>query len=169
MLTSGELPSLRGSALDELFASAEAGEIPVGKGDGQALIATGTSATKPLLALVRLLAWRGKKFDPRSQSLCNLISPFGVRAITADVYVDSSRLDGRPCIVLDYSKTSWIVGSRRDSPNRPRPVRGLGLRAIPSCTTAILAEVRHGIGFGAVRALRDCVDESLMNARLIPA
>jgi hypothetical protein len=127
MLTAGELPSLRGSALDDLFASAEAGEIPVGKGDGQALIVTGTSATKPLLALVRLLAWRGKEFDPRSQSLRNLISPFGVRAITADVYVDSSRLDGRPCIVLDYSKTSWIGRWVRDEIRQIGPGLYVGL------------------------------------------
>lgn len=127
MLTARELPSLRGSALDDLFASAEAGEVPVGKGNGQALIAAGTSATKPLLALVRLLAWRGKEFDPRSKSLRNLISPFGVRAITADVYVDSSRLDGRPCIVLDYSKTSWIARWVRDEIRQIGPGLYVGL------------------------------------------
>ena len=114
MLRAEELPSLRSSELDELFATAEAGSLPVGKGSGQALMATGTIASRPLVAIVRLLAWKGKEFDSQGRSLRNLVSPFGVRAITADVYIGASRLDGRPCIVLDYSKTSRIAGWVRD-------------------------------------------------------
>jgi hypothetical protein len=127
MLTARDLPSMRGSQLDELFANAPAGEIPVGKGSGQALMATGTFAARPLVAITRLLAWQGKQFDAPSHTLRNLISPFGFKAITADVYVDASLLDGHPCIVLDYSKTSKVAGWVRDEIREVAPGLYIGL------------------------------------------
>ena len=83
MLQASQLPSMRGNEVEALFAKADAGAIPVGKGNGQALIATGTVVARPLLAFVRLVAWRGKEFDSQGRSLHNLISPFSMRAITA--------------------------------------------------------------------------------------
>jgi hypothetical protein len=127
MLTARELAGMRGAALDELFASAPAGDIPIGKGSGQALMATGTIAARPLLAITRLVAWQGKEFDGPTHRLRNLVSPFGVRAIAADVYVDDSRLDGRPCIVLDYSKTSFVAGWIRDEIREVSPGLYLGI------------------------------------------
>jgi hypothetical protein len=127
MLTARDLPSMRGKQLDALFANASAGEIPVGKGRGQALMATGTFAARALLTITRLLAWQGKVFDGPSHTLRNLISPFGFKAITADVYVDASLLDGRPCIVLDYSKTSRVAGFVRDEIRQVGPGLYVGL------------------------------------------
>lgn len=127
MLTARDLPSMRGKQLDALFANAPAGEIPVGKGRGQALMATGTFAARPLMTITRLLAWQGKVFDGPSHTLRNLISPFGFKAITADVYVDASRLDGKPCIVLDYSKTSRVAGFVRDEIRQIGPGLYVGL------------------------------------------
>lgn len=127
MVTARELPSLKGNELQELFAGAEAGSIPVGKGRGQALMATGTPFARPLLAMVRRLAWQGKVFDDASHTLRNMISPFGAKAITADVYIDASRLDGRPCIVLDYSKTSRVAGFVRDEIREIGPGLYVGL------------------------------------------
>ena len=127
MLTARDLPSMRGNQLDALFANAPAGEIPVGKGSGQALMATGTFAARPLLTITRLLAWQGKVFDGPSHTLRNLISPFGFKAITADVYVDASLLDGHPCIVLDYSKTSRVAGWVRDEIREIGPGLYIGL------------------------------------------
>ena len=127
MPTRNELPLMRGSQLDELFTNAPAGDIPSGKGRGQALMGTGTIAARPLLATTRLLAWQGKVFDPATHSLRNLITPFGVKAITADVYVDASLLDGRPCVVLDYSKTSRVAGWVRDEIREIGPGLYLGL------------------------------------------
>jgi hypothetical protein len=144
MLTARELPSLRGSELEDLFANAPAGEIPAGKGRGQALMATGTFAARPLLAMVRLLAWHGKEFDGPSHRLRNLISPFGVRAISADVYIDASWLDGRPCIVLDYSKTSRIAGWVRDEIREVAPGVYLGLVYVRSRR----APIRFSLDFG---------------------
>ena len=50
-----------------------------------------------------------------------------MRAIKADVYVDASRLDGRPCIVLDYSKTSRVAGWVRDEIREVAPGLYIGL------------------------------------------
>jgi len=127
MLKASELASLRGSELDRLFADAPTGEIPVGKGKGQALMAAGTFLARPLLAVTRLLAWQGKVFDGPSHSLRNLITPFGKQAISADVYIDASRFDGRPCVVLDYSKTSRVAGWVRDEIREIAPGVYLGL------------------------------------------
>ncbi len=127
MVTARELPSIRGSRLDDLFANAPAGQIPVGKGSGQALIATGTIVSRPLVTIAKLLAWKGKQFDGPSRTLRNLISPFGFKAITADVYADASLLDGRPCIVLDYSKTSRVAGWVRDEIREISPGVYIGL------------------------------------------
>lgn len=127
MPTASELPLMRGSQLDDLFAAAPAGDIPSGKGRGQALMGTGTIAARPLLATTRLLVWQGKVFDSASHSLRNLITPFGVKAITADIYVDASLLDGRPCVVLDYSKTSRVAGWVRDEIREIGPGLYLGL------------------------------------------
>jgi hypothetical protein len=145
MLTARDLPSMRGKQLDDLFANAPAGEVPVGKGRGQALMATGTFAARPLLTITRLLAWQGKMFDGPSHTLRNLISPFGFKAITADVYVDASLLDGHPCIVLDYSKTSRVAGWVRDEIREIAPGLYVGLvyagkRRLP---------IRFSLAFGA--------------------
>ncbi|MGZ4740023.1 MAG: hypothetical protein ACXVLM_12405 [Ilumatobacteraceae bacterium] len=127
MLKQAEFTSSNGSNLDEIFAASPAGAIPAGIGKGRALIAAGSRAARPLAAFVRLLAWQGKEFDPQSGTLLNLITPFGVRAIKADVYIDDSRLDGRPCIVLDYSKTSKVAGWVRDEIREVAPGLYLGL------------------------------------------
>ena len=43
------------------------------------------------------------------------------------MYRDASRLDGRPCIVLDYSKTSRVAGWVRDEIREVAPRLYLGL------------------------------------------
>ena len=151
MMTARELPSLSGNELEALFANAPAGEIPTGKGRGQALMATGTFASRPLLAMVRLLAWHGKEFDGATHSLRNLISPFGVRAITADVYVDASRVDGRPCIVLDYSKTSRLAKWVRDEIREIEPGLYLGVVYVRSRRAPIRFSLEFASSVGAQR------------------
>ena len=127
MVPATDLTTLQGSKLDDLFGAAPAGAIPTGIGRGQALIATGSFACRPLVGFVRLLAWRGKQFDDHGSTLLNLIGPFGNRAIKAEVYAGVSRLDGRPCIVLDYSKTSRVAGWVRDEIREVAPGVYLGV------------------------------------------
>ena len=127
MINATDLLSMRSGQLDLLFAAAPAGTLPVGIGQGRALAATGTFAARPLAAFARIVAWRGKEFDGQGHTLRNIVSPFRVRAIKADVRPDTSRLDGRPCIVLDYSKTSRVAAWIRDEIREISPGLYLGL------------------------------------------
>ncbi|HUU32510.1 MAG TPA: hypothetical protein VMW48_00540 [Vicinamibacterales bacterium] len=100
--------------LDELFTSAEAGPIPDGKAKGTALIAPGSSISDELAQIVKLFVWQGKTFDAAAGVLRNRISAFGLNAIVAEVYLGKSLLDEKPCVVLDYSKTSLVAKWIRD-------------------------------------------------------
>ena len=53
-------------------------------------------------------------FDREKGVLRNKILPFGLNAILAKVYKDKSWLDGKECIVLDYSDTSLVAQWIRD-------------------------------------------------------
>jgi len=100
--------------LDELFTASPAGEIPDGEGKGTAIVAAGTQYTVEIAELISHFAWQGKVFDARNGALKNKILPFGLNAIIAHVYKDASWLDGKECIVLDYSKTSFVAHWIRD-------------------------------------------------------
>jgi hypothetical protein len=152
MLTATEFASMPGTELDALFANAPAGSIPVGVGRGQALIATGSFAARPLLAMVRYSAWQGKEFDDQSHSLRNLITPFSARAIKADVYIDSSWLDGRPCIVLDYSKTSRVAGWVRDEIREVAPGLYVGLVYVRSRRAPLRFSLQFDAASGGTRS-----------------
>jgi hypothetical protein len=100
--------------LDDLFKQSVSGPIPNGPAKGTAIIAPGTSMSKELAEIVNIFAWQGKNFDAERGVLTNRISVFGVNAIVATVYKDTSWLDGKECIVLDYSKTSLVAQWIRD-------------------------------------------------------
>ncbi|HNB25918.1 MAG TPA: hypothetical protein PLR41_03100 [Alphaproteobacteria bacterium] len=100
--------------LDALFSAHEAGPIPEGQADGTAIVAPGTQFSDDIARLVNIFAWQGKVFDPKSGTLRNRILPFGVNAIIAKVYKAPSWLDGKECIVLDYSETSIVAQWIRD-------------------------------------------------------
>ncbi len=76
--------------------------------------------------LVGSFAWRGKVFDAKAGRVTNQVLPFGVRAVAAEVGKGSSRLDGRECIVLDYSRTSLVARHVRDELRLLRPGLYLG-------------------------------------------
>ena len=100
--------------LDELFRNAESGPIPDGAAKGTALIAPGTAFSDDLAQVVNLFAWQGKTFDAAGGVLRNRITAFGLNAIVAEVYQGTSLLDGKACVVLDYSKTSLVAKWIRD-------------------------------------------------------
>ncbi|EPX77148.1 hypothetical protein [Litoreibacter arenae] len=98
--------------LDALFSSVSAGDIPDGEAEGTAIVAPGTKFSPLISRFINSFAWQGKVFDASKGVLKNRILPFGLNAILAKVYKDKSWLDGKECIVLDYSETSiaaqWI-------------------------------------------------------------
>ena len=100
--------------LDDLFTKSDAGPIPDGPAEGTAIIAPGTTYSPEIAKLVNLFAWQGKTFDGPHGVLRNRILPLHFNAIVAEVYKAPSWLDGKECIVLDYSKTSTVAQWIRD-------------------------------------------------------
>jgi hypothetical protein len=109
-----QLLNMSAADLDGLFAKSPAGPIPNGPANGTALVDTGKPASKEIAWLVHNFAWQGKTFDGPHGTLRNRITAFGISEIVAEVYEDKSLADGKPCIVLDYSKTSIIADRVRD-------------------------------------------------------
>lgn len=100
--------------LDALFSEHEAGPIPDGEAKGTAIISPGAVFSDEIATLINLFAWQGKVFDAEHGFLRNNILPFGIKAIVAKVYKGQSWLDGKECIVLDYSETSIVASRIRD-------------------------------------------------------
>ena len=100
--------------LDDLFRQSEPGPIPEGQADGTAIVAPGTSFSPQIAEFVKHFAWQGKVFDAEKGVLRNRILPFGLNAIIAKIYKEPSWLDGKECIVLDYSETSLVAHWIRD-------------------------------------------------------
>ena len=113
-LTQPQLLAMNQQQLDELFSSSPAGDIPDGEAHGNAIIAPGTPYSVDIAELVNIFAWQGKVFDGAHNVLVNRISPFGINAIVAEVYKAPSWFDQKECIVLDYSKTSFVAKHIRD-------------------------------------------------------
>jgi hypothetical protein len=109
-----ELMKMSQVELDDLFKASPAGDIPDGQAKGTAIIAPGTKFSPEIAELVSVFAWQGKTFDGKGGVLTNRILPLGLNAIVAEVYKDKSWLDGKECIVLDYSKTSLLAHWIRD-------------------------------------------------------
>jgi hypothetical protein len=109
-----QLLTISQAQLDELFTNGAAADLPNGEGEGTAIIAPGTNFTQPVAKFIRRFAWQGKIFDAENGLLKNKILYFGLYAVTAKVYRAPSRLDGKECIVLDYSRTSMVAHWIRD-------------------------------------------------------
>src|ERR1700753_2942656 len=112
--TASQLLTMSQSDLDALFKASPPGPIPDGEAEGTAIIAPGTQYSPEIASFINDFAWQGKVFDAKAGQLKNRILPFGLNAIIAKVYVAASWLDGKDCIVLDYSETSLVVHWIRD-------------------------------------------------------
>ena len=109
-----QLLKLTQAELDALFTSSPAGDIPKGEATGTAIVAPGTTFSPTIAEFISTFAWQGKVFDAEKGVLRNKILPFGLNAIIAKVYKGESWLDGKECIVLDYSETSIVASRIRD-------------------------------------------------------
>jgi hypothetical protein len=129
-LTMSDLMKKSQRELDDLFQSSPPGPIPQGESQGTAIVWPGTFWTKLVARLVHHLAWQGKVFtkspDGKDATLQNKIGPTGANLIVARVYYTSSWLDGKECIVLDYSKTSLFARKIRDEIREVAPRLYLG-------------------------------------------
>lgn len=116
--------------LDEIYRNAGPGAMPEGDTRGTAILA-GSPVARMVAALAGLLAWQGKVFDrfaPECQAgvLVNKITPFSLTFIVAKVYRGDSWMDGKPTIVIDYSKTSFFARLIRDEIREVEPGVYLG-------------------------------------------
>ena len=112
--------------LDAMFSAHDAGPIPDGEAKGTAIIAPGTSSSEKIAELINIFGWQGKVFDAKAGLLRNHILATGVKAIVARVYKGPSLLDGKECIVLDYSETSLLASHVRDEIRQIEPGFYLG-------------------------------------------
>lgn len=126
-LTSSQLLEMSPAKLDELFKQSDPGELPVGDSRGTVIVVPGTELAKPLATVLGAIFWQGKIFHPATRDLHNKISPFGLRAIRAEVYKEASWFDEKDCIVLDYSQSSRVAGWIRDEIREVAPGLFLGL------------------------------------------
>jgi hypothetical protein len=124
--TVAEMLKMSQAQLDDLFSQNPPGEIPGGEAKGTAIIAPGTTYTQNMAEFVNHFAWQGKIFDPAKGTLRNKILPFGLNAIIAKVYKGPSWMDGKECIVLDYSETSLVAHWIRDEIREVAPRIYLG-------------------------------------------
>jgi hypothetical protein len=124
--TVAQLMEMSQNDLDKLFKKSSAGKIPNGEADGTAIVAPGTKYTKDVASFINHFAWQGKVFDAKKGLLKNRITSFGLNAIIAEVYKAPSWLDGKECIVLDYSDTSLVAKWIRDEIRQIGPNLYLG-------------------------------------------
>ena len=124
--TIDQLLAMQQTELDKLFTASKAGPIPNGEAQGTAIIAPGTKFSGETAVLISHFAWQGKVFDAKKGLLKNKISMFGFNAIVARVYKAPSWLDGKECIVLDYSDTSIVAQWIRDEIRQIQPKFYLG-------------------------------------------
>jgi hypothetical protein len=121
-----QLLKMSQAQLDELFTNSATGEIPDGEAKGTAIVAPGTTYTQEIAEFINHFAWQGKTFDAKNGVLKNRILLLGLNAIIARVYKAPSWLDGKECIVLDYSETSLVARWIRDEIRQIGPGLYLG-------------------------------------------
>lgn len=115
-VTATDLRSMSRGELDVVFRASPAGPLPTGRSRGTALVVPGTLVDRIVRGFIRLLVWRGKTFrsGETGSYLKNLISPLNLELFRAEVYEDKSWFDDRPAVILDYSKSSFLVRMIRD-------------------------------------------------------
>lgn len=125
-----DLDGLSTCALEALYRAAEPGAIPCGFQRGRVFYPCDTPLAGCREKIANLL-WRGKHID-----CCRLTSinqwP-GLKAIRSEVSVGDSWLDGKPAIVLDYRRSSFLWRDVRDEMRQIAPGLYLGIMVLDRC------------------------------------
>jgi len=111
-----DLRRMKRAALDDVFRRSPPGPVPDGRARGTAIVFPGSWFDRLFQGFARLLIWRGKAFQTRdgAGTLKNLIGPFSNHLFEARVYTDESWFSDGKAVILDYSKSSFLVRSIRD-------------------------------------------------------
>ena len=115
-----------GQELDRRFRAGAAGDLPESPLVGAVLVLTGTPLARPVAHLIRAFAWQGKVVPAGRGELVNRVLPFRIEAVRAKICRGQSWFDGRPCIVVDYSRTSLVAAMVRDELREIEPRLWLG-------------------------------------------
>ena len=126
-VTLNDLTSMSQAELDDLFRRSPSGEIPNGDALGTVVVAPGTEVEGPTMIFARWLAWQGKVFYRAQGYLLNKVGPLGFHLVKAKVYLAPSWFDGKPAVILDYSKTSLLARKVRDEIREVSPGTYLGI------------------------------------------
>ena len=121
--TMDQLVRMSPAELHALFAASPAAPVPSGFLPGRAIKDPGSRRTVANARRTRLV-WQGKIFRDDGTMINRF---FGAgRAIPADVSVGESQIDGRPALVLDYSR-SRLWPTVRDEIREVAPGLYLGI------------------------------------------
>jgi hypothetical protein len=126
-LDEGRLQLMSNGDLDTLFRSSPAGHLTPGVHNGTVLLFPGSRLCQVIARILYLVAWQGKVVDRAGAGLVNRITPLSLRFIKAHVGTGVSWVDDRPCVVLDYSKTSFVARTVRDEMRPVAPGLYLGV------------------------------------------
>jgi len=85
--------------------------LPVGRVKGVALPCPDARFGE-LISRSAGVVWQGKIATEGSNLLLNRF--FGVRSVPGRMFWGTSRVDGLPCLLVDYSQTSWVYANVRD-------------------------------------------------------
>jgi hypothetical protein len=116
------LRKLEACELEQLFAGADPGPIPVGFGRGWVLCQTNTRMPRVKTRMVNAV-WKGKTFDDDG---CFINQWLGFKALDSKAVHGPSWYDGRPCIVLEYPPDTPLFANTRDELRQIGPDLYLG-------------------------------------------
>ncbi|KAI9769488.1 MAG: hypothetical protein M1840_003965 [Geoglossum simile] len=109
-----KLLAMSASQLDDVFKNGSPKPVPNGPAKGTAIIAPGSPYTPEVAEFVSIFVWKGKTFNKEKMVLVNEISALSLNAILAKITIGPSWIDGKECIILDYSQTSLVAHWVRD-------------------------------------------------------
>jgi hypothetical protein len=117
---------------EHLFASGSA-SVPCGRTAGTVLHVCG--GHPKLAAKMQSGVWKGKTFTP-----CDIRNRWllGVTAINTAWRIDTSRVDGQPCLVMEYPAGTPVFGGLRDEVREVAPGTWLG-----RCTDSTTGELKN--------------------------
>ncbi|MCG8366417.1 MAG: hypothetical protein MJA27_24165 [Pseudanabaenales cyanobacterium] len=100
--------------IDQLYQNSAVGEIPDGDSQGVAIIAAGSIFTKAIAGITQLFLWQGKVFYRDQAFFLNKATPFQLRIFKGEIYRGDSWFTDGQAIILDYSKTSFLLQRVRE-------------------------------------------------------
>ncbi len=117
-----QLACLDECQLEQIYAGADAGPIPVGFGRGRVLVLTNTKRPRAKARMANAV-WKGKVFGDGG-CFTNQWACF--RALDSRAVYGPSWLDGKPCIVMEYPPGTPLFANMRDEIRQIGPNLYLG-------------------------------------------